>query len=119
MRYNLKQDLALMWDDTCDIYSCDKSINASTKRTEFTEELIYSNVACKLSFTTFDPTTGTVHVDEQSQSAKLFLDNELNIPMGSKVVVTRGERTYSYRVGEIGLFPSHQELRLTLLERWV
>lgn len=121
MIYNIKQDLKRLWDDTCSIYIYSKTINESTKRTEFGETLIYSNEPCKLSFNsnTLNNITEVDHVSEDYQDAKLFIDNELDIPMGSKVVVIRGERTFTYKVGEIAVFTSHQELRLTLFDRWV
>lgn len=119
MIYNIKKDLRRLWDDTCSIYVYEKTTNESTKRTEFGETMIYSNEPCKLSFNTLNNINEVDHVGEDYQDAKLFIDNELYIPMGSKVVVTRGARTFTYKVGEIAVFVSHQELRLTLFDRWV
>lgn len=118
MIYNIKKDLRRLWDDTCSIYVYEKTTNESTKRTEFGETMIYQDIPCKLSFEALNTVNQVFHADDKSQNVKLFLDNELEIPTGSKVVVMRGENSFTYKVGSIGMFCSHQELRLTTFDRW-
>ena len=116
---NQANALQMLWKDTCSIYTKEKTTNSTTKRTEFTEELLYENQSCKLSFETLTSTTGMNHAPSISQGVKLFISNMLSIPAGSKIVVTRNGVQYIYKnSGEPGVFTYHQEIPLELFEGW-
>lgn len=54
-----------------------------------------------------------------AQAVKLFLSPELTVPPGSKVVVRRSDREFTYtRSGEPGVFSNHQEILLTEFKGW-
>lgn len=111
--------LQRLWKDTCSIYIKGKKTNEITKRTEFTEELLYENQSCKLSFETLTSTTGMNHAPSISQGVKLLISNMLSIPAGSKIVVTRNGVEYAYKnSGEPGVFTHHQEISLELFKGW-
>ncbi len=111
--------LQMLWNDTCSVYTRAKATNATTKRTEFNEVAAFLNQPCKLSFETLTSTTETDHAPSVSQGAKLFISKQLSIPAGSKIVVTRGGSTYTYKQsGEPGVFTHHQEIQLELFEGW-
>lgn len=116
---NHKKALQILWRDTCSVYIQDKKVNAFNKRTEFTETALFENQPCKLSFETLSSPTQAEHVSALSQSVKLFLDNNLSVPAGSKVVVLRNGKTFTYKAsGEPGVFTDHQEIPLELFEGW-
>ena len=114
-----KKALQSLWTDKCSVYTYSKTLNELTKRTEFGETLLYSNIPCKLSFDSLATTNSSGdHVDEKTQNVKLFLDETMLIPIGSKVVVTRGKNTFIYKVIGSGIFHNHQEVKLTIFEGW-
>lgn len=111
--------LQKLWNDTCSIYTYGKTVNSTTKRTEFAESLLYENQPCKLSFETLTSTSEADHAPSIAQGVKLFIDVGLSIPDGSKVVITRGLNTFTYKSsGEPGIFTNHQEINLELFEGW-
>ena len=116
---NTKEALQKLWNDTCSVYTYGKTVNATTKRTEFAETLLYDNQPCKLSFESLSATAEDNHAPRITQGVKLFVDNLLSIPDGSKVVITRGSNTFTYKSsGEPGIFTNHQEINLELFEGW-
>ena len=114
-----KKALQLFWKDSCSVFIQSKKQNLTTKRNEFDETALFENQPCKLSFETLTSTSETDHAPSISQGVKLFLDSELSVPAGSKVVVVRNGRTFTYKAsGEPGVFTNHQEIPLELFESW-
>lgn len=115
----VKKALQRMWKDTCSVYVQEKRKNESTKRTEFVEVALFENQPCKLSFESLTTTKETNHAPSVTQGVKLFIDNELSIPSGSKIVVTRKDKSFTYKSsGEPGVFTYHQEINLEIFEGW-
>ena len=115
----VKKALQKLWTDTCSVYVQDKKKNESTKRTEFVEVALFKNQPCKLSFESLTTTTESNNAPVVTQGVKLFIDNELSIPSGSKIEVTRKNKTFVYKSsGEPGVFTYHQEINLELFEGW-
>ncbi len=111
--------LSMLWLDRCTVYVYSKISDSDTKRTEFQETVLFDGEPCKLSFENLSPTGESGHVATKAQSVKLFLDNSVLIPAGSKVVVSRGSNTYTYKSsGEPGVFSQHQEVNLELFRGW-
>ena len=83
--------------------------------TDFEEKPLIQDQPCKLSFETLTSTSGDP-VAVVSQTAKLFLSPDVEIPAGCKIVVTRFnnlERKFTYsKSGEAGVFTNHQEIQL-------
>ena len=96
MEIKRKQALKMLWKDSCSIFVREEVIDEETKLTDFRDE------------------TAAV-----AQSAKLFLPSTCTVPAGSKIVVTRGERTFVFsRSGEPGIFTHHQEIPLEKFRGW-
>lgn len=116
---NQASALQRLWEDTCSIYTKEKTTNETTKRTEFAEKLLHENQPCKLSFETLASTSEMNNAPSLRQGVKLFISNTLSIPAGSKIVVTRNGVQYTYKnSGEPGVFTHHQEISLELFEGW-
>lgn len=110
--------LQMLWKDTCTVIVGEKQTNPQTKLTDFVEVTKMENVPCKLSFETLTETSGD-NVATAAQSVKLFLSKNVDIPAGSKIVVTRGGQTFLYaKSGEAGVFTHHQEIPLEKWRRW-
>lgn len=89
-----------------------------TKLTDFAEIELFSAEPCKLSFEVLTASEGD-QTAAALQGAKLFLSASLTVPAGSKIIVTRGERTFLFsRSGEPGVFTYHQEIQLEKWKRW-
>lgn len=111
--------LEKLWEDSCTVYIREKTTDATTKRTVYADYKLYENQPCKLSFETLTSTTEADHTPLVVQRVKLFVGNELDIPAGSKIVITRNNKTYTYKAsGEPGVFTHHQEILLEQFEGW-
>lgn len=94
-----------------------KRVNETNKRTEFVEDVLFTNRPCKLSFETLTVTAEAGNVSTAAQGVRLFLDNDVSVPAGSRVEVIRDGKTYTYKASsEPGVFTNHQEIRLELFE---
>ena len=86
--------------------------------TNFQEVTVLENQPCKLSFETLTSSNGDP-VATVSQSVKLFLSPDVVIKAGSKIIVTQNGRTTEYsNSGVPAVYPTHQEIMLTLFEGW-
>lgn len=107
--------LKKLWRDRCTIFVRQKVKDPTTKLTNFIEVPVINEEPCKLSIESVSAASGG-HVATVSQSVKLFLAPELEIPAGSKIVVTRQApvpREFTYaQSGTPGLFTNHQEIAL-------
>lgn len=110
-----RKALERLWKDRCTVYHRVKVTDPKTKLTDFDEKPLLQDQPCKLSFETLNSTDGD-HVATVTQSVKLFISPDVEIPAGCKIVVTRFndlERTFTYsRSGEPGIFTNHQEIML-------
>ena len=110
-----RQALERLWKDRCTVYKREKVKDPVTKLTDFEEKPLLQDQPCKLSFETLTSTSGDP-VAVVSQTAKLFLSPDVEIPAGCKIVVTRFnnlERKFTYsKSGEAGVFTNHQEIQL-------
>jgi hypothetical protein len=115
----VKTALQTLWNDLCTVYVQTKTQNPNNKRTEFVESVLFENQPCKLSFESLNSTSENGNTASITQSAKLFLDNTLSVPSGSKIVVKRADMTFTFkRSGESGVFTHHQEIPLELFDGW-
>jgi len=116
---NHKSALQKLWKDTCTVYVQTKTKDPETRRTVASETTILTDEPCKLSIESLSTVSETDHAPVVTQAVKLFIDSDLTIPAGSRVVVTRAGRQYVYKAsGEPGVFTDHQEISLELFERW-
>lgn len=86
--------------------------------TNFQEVTVLEDQPCKLSFETLTSSTGDP-VATVSQSVKLFISPDVVIKAGSKIIVTQHGRTTEYsNSGVPAVYPTHQEIMLTLFNGW-
>ena len=110
-----RKALERLWKDRCTVYKREQVKDPTTKLTDFEEKPLFQDQPCKLSFETLNSSSGDP-VATVSQTVKLFLSPDLEIPAGCKIVVTRFndlERKFTYsQSGEAGVFTNHQEIQL-------
>ena len=108
-----------LYCDVCTIYEQQSVRDPETKKTVRKEVPVLENQPCKISFETITTTSESNGAAEQAISVKLFISPDITVKPGSKVVVTHlGEDTAYSNSGVAGKFPTHQEIKLALFERW-
>jgi len=108
-----------LYDGRCTAIVRKGSVNPVTKRTEFGESELYIDQPCRLSFGRSKNITGDGAVASVSQAVSLFIAPELSIPEGTKIIVTQSGVTTAYsNSGTPSIYPTHQEIQLSLFERW-
>lgn len=110
--------LGQLMTDLCSITVREAEENADHHLMEYREVTVAENIPCRVSFSGA-PAAEEGAAAAVAQSVKLFLPPDIDLPPGSRIAVTRGEKTLYYtRSGEPALYPDHQEINLELWRRW-
>lgn len=111
--------LKRLWDGKCDVYVREYVRNESNGRDEPREVKAIEGEPCRLSFSSISNTTEEESVPLIQQTVKLFISKELDIPAGSKIVVTQEGRTNEYqKSGEPAVYSFHQEIMLIPFKKY-
>lgn len=120
--------LRSLWNDRCSIVIRDERTDPTTRITGFDETVLHDNVPCKLSFKlpfgktnlTGRGTFRNAHpAAEITHLVKIFLAPELEVPPGCKISVRHRGRVEEYaQSGKASVYTYHQEISLTLFEKW-
>lgn len=103
------------YDGICSIFEY-KSARGEDGIIRQTEEAVFSDIPCRVSYELGYPVRQTDTAAVASRRVKLFIAPEVNVKNGSKVVVERlGEREEYGFAGEAAVYPTHREIRLTPL----
>jgi hypothetical protein len=117
---DVKSAIRLLWKDKCSIVEYEEVLE-DNKSTSHVEKPVLTDEICKLSFEILNPTNQTQTVNSIVQTAKLFIDERLDIKAGSKIIVeqTATGKTFEFaQSGEPGVFENHQEISMVPFERW-
>lgn len=102
----------------CTIKQAVKTKNPSSKRVEFTDEILCENEPCRLSFISSSSANPSNTVSVADQVIKLFLKPELVVLAGSKVEITQnGRKFYFISSGQPSVHTNHQEVVLQLEDK--
>lgn len=114
----MRKSLERMYIGTCDVIEHQTVTDPVTKRTAFVENTVLLAQPCRLSFKS-NPSTGDGNTASLTQEIKLFISPDVEIAEGSKINVTQNGVTKSYaNSGSPALYQTHQEITLTLFEKW-
>lgn len=104
----------------CNIYERRDLRDEETKITRKNEEVsIVENQPCKLSFEKLNAVVQTDTAAKQTQGAKLFIEPEIKVKPGSKIVVEQNSVTTEYSASGVpAVYLSHAEIMLELFEGW-
>lgn len=106
-----------MYDGVCTISNYQNIEDPITFVTELKEVEVIKDQPCRLSYSSLPVTNQTDSFAGVNQSIKLFIAPEVNIPAGSKIVVTQNGRTTVYKnSGQPAIYSTHQEIFLELFE---
>lgn len=93
--------------------------NPVTHVMEYQEVTLFTDQKCKLSYekqTSSTPNGGPALI---AQTTKLFIAPELDVPAGSKIIVTQHGKTVEYeRSGKPSVYTDHQEIILEVFEKY-
>lgn len=112
----LKKHANSLYDGTCTITEFVSSAGAINNTVA---TVVDENVPCRLSYSSKPSATQTATATAVGQTIKLFLSTDIVVKSGSRIVVTQAGKTNNYVAsGEPAVYMSHQEVELTLKERW-
>ena len=114
-----KKAIQSLWKGLCTVYVRVSTIDPSTGRNVFMEQVLVDGVPCRLSFSRIDTTTPNSGAAKVTQEVKVFLDPAVQVPTGSKLVVTQNGVTGEYsQSGEPAVYTNHKEIPLALFTKW-
>lgn len=114
-----KKAIELLYVGTCSIYEHQKVVKAN-KSTGFSDVEVLKDQACRLSFRTINSNSMKEEgASSLEQITVLFLDPDINVKPGSKIVVTQDDVTTDYTMsGKPAMYDTHQEIVLDLFRGW-
>ena len=102
-----------LYIDKCDIIQLVSAKNPVNKRTELTEQVVHKSVPCRLSVKNIATASDSDTASSAVQVTTVFMAPELDIPAGSKFLITHYGREFKYESsGYPAIYSSHQEIRL-------
>lgn len=108
-----------LYTDVCSVIEYQDIKDPITRLTSKQEVTVLENQPCKLSFETSRSASNTDAAAAIKQDIKLFISPEIEIAPGSKIVVTHEGRTGEYsQSGVPAVYPTHQEIMLTIAKEW-
>ena len=108
-----------LYTGVCDIITYGKVLREN-KTTGMAERVLVADEPCRISFSSFPTVDAQANLaTRQAQNVKLFINPDIEIPPGSKVVVTQDGLTVEYSASsERAHYPTHQEINLSLFKGW-
>ena len=119
-RAAMRAELEKLYEGVCDIIEYQSYKEGSATR--FREVTVYESVPCRVSFgnlgnTNAASSTGVAVAIEQT--IKLFINPDITIKAGSKIVVTQNGETAEYKNANPPMrYSTHQEIILEYFKRW-
>lgn len=108
-----------LYAGVCTIIERQQVRDEQTKISRQTEQVILEKQPCRLSFEKAAAAAQTETAAAVGQSVKLFLAPEVVVKPGSKILVEQAGRRFEYAAsGEAAVYPSHQEIYLSLWRGW-
>lgn len=111
--------LRSMWDGTATIVVLEGSVDETTGRTVQKEITLAENLPCRVSYRSVKSTTPQEEAALVAQSITMYIDSSVDIPEGSKIIVSQNGVTEHYsRSGKPAVYTCHQEVPLELCREW-
>lgn len=108
----------LLYTGACDIIEKVEMIKGSGA-TGFSEMVVAENVPCRVSFSSKSSAKNSDGAYQTTQTTKLFIATDVDIKIGSKIIVTQNGITTEYGAsGEKAIYSGHQEIVLEKSTDW-
>lgn len=115
---SMKKAVESLYDGICTITIMKDVVDPKTKITHQLEEVIYKDIPCRISHGK-NSTWTDGNVSKSEQKAMLITSKDIEIPEGSKIMVTQQGSTINYhRSGNPRVYSVHQEVDVELFEGW-
>lgn len=116
---NYKNAINILWVDRCEICVLSNTKDSRTGKTRQQWVSVFSDLPCRLSFKNVAVPTETDSAARVVQSTKLFLDKSVDVPPGSKIIVTHENEKREYaQSGVPAVYSFHQEIPIEICEEW-
>ncbi len=107
-----------LWMDSCTV-KVFRDEETERGRTVQTEQVLFADEPCRLSFAQTNVTDESSHAARRVQSTVLLIAADREIPAGSVITVTHEGVTSTYtRSGVSAVYSVHQEVPLELKKEW-
>lgn len=103
-----------MYDSVCTVI-VQEEYEKDNGSTGYKSVTILEDTPCHLKYSSVSDATQNDAVASVSQEIRLFINPDVEIPAGSKITVNSVDYTHS---GVVAKYATHQEIVLSLLERW-
>lgn len=108
-----------LYEGSCTVMAYGEYLDPVTKITKVGEYTLFEDKPCRLSYGSLSTSTSTEGPANVVQVTKLFIAPELEIPPGSKIIVTQNGRTTEFsNSGVPAVYPTHQEIMLELFKEY-
>lgn len=108
-----------MYIGACTIILQKELIDPKTRLTNFEDDIVEKNIPCRLSYSSISTVVESEYTEEKKQVITLFISPDIQIPPGSKLVITQNDTTNEYeQSGEPAVYSSHQEIVVNLFKGW-
>lgn len=108
-----------LWDGLCDVFVQEADTDKASGRTVQKEVIKLQKEPCRVSYSSISATSPQSEAAAVRQVIKLFISKDVDIPEGSKIVVTQEGRTETYRrTGKSAVYSVHQEIMLELFKEY-
>lgn len=114
-----RKALESMYEGICDIVE-HKKVKKSNGATVSEDVKVLEKEPCRLSFKTITSTNPTdTGASALNQTTTLFINPDIKIKAGSKIVVSQNNVTNEYKQsGEPAIYDTHQEIILESFKEW-
>lgn len=113
-----RKDIEATYTGKCIITEHQK-VKKANGSTGFSDAIVYSNVPCRLSFSTVSSANQNDSINSLVQTVRLFISPDISIKPGSKITVTQDGVTADYtNSGMPAHYATHQEIVLDVFKRW-
>lgn len=115
-----KNVIADLFEDSCTVYELTDAMDTVTKRTRKTSRAVYTDIPCRLSYSSIAPTSSGDGADKIRQTVKLFVAPDCTIKAGSRIHVVRASGAESDwgMTGEPAVYQTHREYVVTPLKEY-
>lgn len=114
-----RQALETLYTGKCTITEYQKTTDPDTKKTSFKEIDVATDIPGRLSFSTVSAATAGSGSVAVAQTVKWFMAPDITVKPNSRLTVTQNGITTTYKSSGVpAVHETHQEIELTLFERW-
>lgn len=116
---NYQNAINILWVDRCEICVLQNEKEARTGKTRQKWTSVFSDLPCRLSFKSVVVPNETDSAARTAQETKLFINKDVTVPPGSKIIVAHeGVKREYAQSGVSAVYSFHQEIPIEIREEW-